>query len=324
VLDLPAEEIEAKLGLTPKATGAVCDEDHLIGCKGFAYLARGSRPTTRTGCATSASSASASSPSRAASTPARTSRPTSSASRPSRLRRRRHRARFDEVLAGTDGKTVAEVDGGGRSSRTAAARRSSRGRRRRQLTIDRDLQWNAQKVLTDKLAEAEAESGSATIIDVQTGEVLALASCRRSTPRTRGGRRLRARQPRRHRRLRARQHRQGHHRRRRPRGGVLTPDSVLSVADNIQVANKRFTDSHDHPVEQMTFTGVLVESSNVGTIMAAQKVGGPKLHEMLERFGIGSQTGIELPAESPASCATSRTSGPRPTTAPTRSATATR
>jgi cell division protein FtsI (penicillin-binding protein 3) len=33
--------------------------------------------------------------------------------------------------------------------------------------------------------------------------------------------------------------------------------------------------------------------------MAAQKVGGPKLHEMLERFGIGERTGIELPAESP-------------------------
>jgi cell division protein FtsI (penicillin-binding protein 3) len=49
----------------------------------------------------------------------------------------------------------------------------------------------------------------------------------------------------------------------------------------------------------MTYTGVLVESSNVGTIMAAEQIGGPKLHEMLTRFGIGSKTGIELPGESP-------------------------
>ena len=49
----------------------------------------------------------------------------------------------------------------------------------------------------------------------------------------------------------------------------------------------------------MTFTGVIVESSNVGTIMASQLVGGTKLHEMLTRFGIGQRTGLGLPGESP-------------------------
>jgi cell division protein FtsI (penicillin-binding protein 3) len=80
--------------------------------------------------------------------------------------------------------------------------------------------------------------------------------------------------------------------------GAMTPDSVLSVPDQYRLSNKTFKDSHSHPVEQMTLTGVLVESSNVGTIMASEKVGGAKLHEMLGRFGIGTKTGIELPAES--------------------------
>jgi len=79
--------------------------------------------------------------------------------------------------------------------------------------------------------------------------------------------------------------------------GVLTPDSVLSVPDRFRLSNKTFKDSHDHPTEQMTLTGVLVESSNVGTIMASQKVGGAKLHSMLARFGIGKKTGIGLPGE---------------------------
>ncbi len=302
VLDLPADDIESKLRLTPKATGAVCDEDHLIGCKGFAYLARGLeadhaqrvRDLGLVGIGIVAE------PRRvhpgkdlAANVVGFTTVEGSGAAGIER--------RFDEVLSGTDGRTVAEVDGGGRiipNGRSTTIEPRAGGDV--QLTIDRDLQWNAQKVLTDKLAEANAESGSATVIDVRTGEVLALASVPTfdaedpgaADASVRGNRAVTdvfepgsigkvitaavALEE-----------------------GVLTPDSVMSVADNIQVANKRFTDSHEHPVEQMTFTGVLVESSNVGTIMAAQEVGGPKLYEMLQRFGIGERTGIELPAESP-------------------------
>ncbi len=302
VLDLPAEEIEAKLVLSPKATGAVCSEDELIGCKGFAYLARGLeadhaqrvRDLGLVGIGVVAE-------------PRRVHPGRDLAANVVGFTTVEHTGaagierRFDEVLSGTNGTTVAEVDGGGRiipNGRSTTTEPRAGGDV--QLTIDRDLQWNAQKVLTDKLAEANAESGSATIIDVQTGEVLALASVPTFDAEDPGaadasvrgnravtdvfepgsiGKVITAAAA--------------------LEEGVLTPDSVMSVADNIQVANKRFTDSHDHPVEQMTFTGVLVESSNVGTIMAAQEVGGPKLYEMLQRFGIGERTGIELPAESP-------------------------
>ena len=302
LLDLPAEEIESKLVLAPKATGAVCNEDELIGCKGFAYLARGLeadeaneiRDLGLVGIGIVAE------PRRvhpgkdlAANIVGFTTVEGSGAAG--------IEERFDDVLAGTDGRTVAEVDGGGRiipNGRSTTVEPRAGGDV--QLTIDRDLQWNAQKVLTEKLAEAKAESGSATIIDVQTGEVLALASVPTFDAEDPGaadaavrgnravtdvfepgsiGKVITAAAA--------------------LEEGVLTPDSVLSVPDSIQVSNKRFSDSHSHPTEQMTFTGVLVESSNVGTIMAAQKVGGPKLHAMLERFGIGARTGIELPAESP-------------------------
>ena len=302
VLDLPVEQIQSKLELMPKATGATCSAEELLGCKGFAYLARGLeaeqaekvRELGLVGIGVVAEPRRVH-PGRdlAANVVGFTTVEGTGAAGIER--------RFDEVLSGTNGKTVAEVDGGGRiipnGQRTTVEPRAGRDV---QLTIDRDLQWNAQKVLSEQLAEADAESGSATIIDVRTGEVLALASVPtfdaeepgRADAAVRGNRAVTdAFEP----------------------GsigkvitaasaleeGVLTPDSVMSVADSIQVANKRFTDSHEHPVEQMTFTGVLVESSNVGTIMAAQKVGGPKLYEMLKRFGIGTRTGIELPAESP-------------------------
>ena len=301
VLQLPAEEIEQQLVLSPKATGATCSREELTGCKGFAYLARGLeaevanqvRALNLVGIGTIAE------PRRVA--PGRDlganvlgfttveGKGTAGVE-----------MQFDDVLAGTHGKRTAEVDGGGRiipNGFTSQVEPQPGGDV--QLTIDRDLQWYAQKVLSEQIERSNAESGSATLMDVTTGEVLALASVPtfdandpgKADAAVRGNRAvsdvfepgsigkvitaaaaLEA--------------------------GVLTPDTVMSVDDTIRVSNKTFSDSHSHPVEQMTFTGVLVESSNVGTIMAAQKVGGPKLHEMLQRFGIGSKTGIELPAES--------------------------
>ena len=58
------------------------------------------------------------------------------------------------------------------------------------------------------------------------------------------------------------------------------------------------TDAHDHEPIDWTVTGILAKSSNVGTIMLAREVGDEKLEQYLRAFGIGSETGIELPGES--------------------------
>ncbi|MCW2680961.1 MAG: Peptidoglycan glycosyltransferase, partial [Frankiales bacterium] len=301
VLGLPAEEIESKLVLSPKATGATCSKTEMLGCKGFAYLARGLeaekanevRALGLVGIGTVAE------PRRVA-PGGQLGANVLGFTTVEGAGTAGVEDQFDSVLAGKDGKRIAEVDGGGRiipNGYTSTV--DPEPGRDVQLTIDRDLQWFAQKVLADKIAEADAESGSATLMDVTTGEILALVSVPtfdanepgKADASIRGNRAVSdvfepgsigkvitaaaALEQ-----------------------GVLTPDSIMPVADKIRVSNKTFSDSHSHPVEQMTFTGVLVESSNVGTIMAAQKVGGPKLHEMLTRFGIGAKTGVELPAES--------------------------
>ena len=301
VLDLPADALEAQLSLTPKATGAVCDQDDLTGCKGFAYLARGLE-------------ADQANKVRALGLPG-----IGTVAEPRRVAPGGQLAanvlgfttvegdgnagiemQFDDVLAGKLGKRTAEVDGGGRVIPNGYTETVDPVPGRDvQLTIDRDLQWYAQEVLMRTLAESDAESGSATLLDVQTGEVLALVSVPtfdanepgKADGAIRGNRAVSdVFEP----------------------GsigkamtvaavltdGAMTPDSVMAVPDRYRLSNKTFKDSHNHPVEQMTLTGVLVESSNVGTIMASEKIGGAKLHDMLSRFGIGEKTGIELPAES--------------------------
>ena len=59
-----------------------------------------------------------------------------------------------------------------------------------------------------------------------------------------------------------------------------------------------FRDSHEHGVQQLTTAQVLAESSNVGTVQIGERLSSDVRHSYIERFGFGSLTGIEMPAES--------------------------
>lgn len=207
---------------------------------------------------------------------------------------------WDDVLTGVDGRSQAEVDGSGRiipnGQRALAEPEPGRDV---QLTLDRDLQWYAQDVLARKVEEADAESGTAVVMDITTGEVVALANAptfdaddpAAAPAELRGNRAVTdIFEP-------------------GSTGKVITigaalekglvdPDTVLTVDDRIQVSNKRFKDSSNHPTERMTVTGVMVESSNVGTIQIAQKLGDQGVHEALLSHGLGNTTGLGLPGES--------------------------
>jgi cell division protein FtsI (penicillin-binding protein 3) len=171
-----------------------------------------------------------------------------------------------------------------------------------ELTIDSDVQYVLQSKLADYVRKSHAKGGSAVIMDSETGEVYALANDKTFNPND-----LSALDP-------ALLNNQAVTTPFEPGSvnkivtaaaaiehGVATPKSTLTVADSKQVADHVVHDAWNHPTQQFTTTGIFAKSSNVGTLILAEKVGEERFAEMLTRFGLGQRTSIGLPGESPGS-----------------------
>jgi cell division protein FtsI (penicillin-binding protein 3) len=209
-------------------------------------------------------------------------------------------AQYNSVLAGHDGVLSYAVDNMGNlnpSSRTVGTPARNGGTVR--LTIDQSLQYMSQRYLDQAVEESKAKNAELVVLDAHSGQVLAMASSHTfdaANPNTIDPNTpinppvMSAFEP----------------------GSVqkaitfaaalqqhlLQPQTVISVPDQISMGGVQVSDAWYHPTERFTATGVLAESSNVGTLKVAQKLG-PDTWMRYERlFGVGTRTGIELPAES--------------------------
>jgi cell division protein FtsI/penicillin-binding protein 2 len=88
--------------------------------------------------------------------------------------------------------------------------------------------------------------------------------------------------------------------------GTLIPDvddelevleGACDSADDEQWGCYEDFDSHEKT--DMTVAEIFTRSSNVGTIKVAEKLGQPKLIEYIEKFGYGEQTGVDYTVEAP-------------------------
>ncbi|MCU1640654.1 MAG: penicillin-binding protein 2 [Nocardia sp.] len=80
--------------------------------------------------------------------------------------------------------------------------------------------------------------------------------------------------------------------------GLTTPDEVHQVPGSINLGGVTVSDAWVHGVAPYTTTGIFGKSSNVGTLMLAQRVGEDRWYDMVKKFGIGQRTGVGLPGES--------------------------
>ena len=79
--------------------------------------------------------------------------------------------------------------------------------------------------------------------------------------------------------------------------GLATPASTYTVADRIVIDGEDYGDHSPHPTERMTLAGILADSSNVGTIMAADPLPRETHDAYLRGFGIGEPSGLGLPGD---------------------------
>ena len=206
---------------------------------------------------------------------------------------------FNDQLGGTPGKSTFERGPGGRAIPTGASVRvNAQAGVDIELTIDRDIQYLAQKEIAQAVKSSGASNGTVVVMDPQSGQILALATAPTFDPN------YPTQSPQKN-------------LNNRPLTSAFEPGSTSKVMTLAAVVNegaatpytqikvpgvllrgdKDFRDSNPHGVLNLTLSGVMAKSSNIGTILAAERIGGKKLSKYLKKFGIGQPTGIGFPGE---------------------------
>ena len=208
---------------------------------------------------------------------------------------------LDAVLAGADGSVTYD-----RGSDGVVIPGSYRNRHDAvdgstvMLTLDDDIQFYVQQQVQQAKDLSGAKNASAVVLDAKTGEVLAMANDNTFDPSQDIGRQ---------------DNRQlGNLSVTSPfepgsvnkiitaasviEYGLSNPDEVLQVPGSIDMGGVTVGDAWEHGTMPYTTTGIFGKSSNVGTLMLAQRLGPERYAEMVRKFGLGQRTGVGLPGES--------------------------
>lgn len=208
---------------------------------------------------------------------------------------------YEDELQGTAGAVELERDPAGRDIPDGQRRRrpATRGQDL-VLTLDQSLQHEAERTVLDIVVTGQAQGAVAVVVDVGTGDVLAMAQADGATDDTAAHIGTKAETNR----AVTATYEPGSTNKvitlaAALEAGLVSPDTPIEVPYSLQVGDKEFTDSHEHGTEVLTVADVLVQSSNIGTIKIAQQVGKADLDANLRAFGFGTPTAIGFPGEEP-------------------------
>jgi cell division protein FtsI (penicillin-binding protein 3) len=206
---------------------------------------------------------------------------------------------FEEWLAGVPGKRQVLKDRRGRLIKDVQVARNAKPGKTLALSVDLRLQYLAHRELRNALVENGAKAGSLVIVDVKTGEVLAMANQPTYNPNNRRNLQPAAM-------------------RNRAMIDVFEPGSTvkpISMAAALQTGrwrpeNKvevypgslqigRYTIKDVSKTEGpiLDLTGILINSSNVGMSKIAFDIGGETIYDTMRRLGLGQDTGLGFPGE---------------------------
>ncbi|ARS47753.1 MULTISPECIES: peptidoglycan D,D-transpeptidase FtsI family protein [Ectopseudomonas] len=206
---------------------------------------------------------------------------------------------YEEWLAGVPGKRQVLKDRRGKLIKDVQVAQNAKAGKALALSIDLRLQYLAHRELRNALLEHDAKAGSLVMVDVKTGEVLAMVNHPTYNPNNRRNLTPAAM-------------------RNRAMIDVFEPGSTikpLSMAaaletgrwkpsDIVQVGNGtlqigRYSirDVSRTQGPALDLTGILINSSNVGMSKIAFDVGGDQLFQVFTKLGFGRDTGLGFPGE---------------------------
>ena len=204
----------------------------------------------------------------------------------------------NSLLAGKDGKEEVETGSAGQPIPLTQDNVDPEvPARNLRLTIQSDLQWEAQKACAQRVRLTHATNCSVVVMQPKTGKILAMAQWPEFDPAAPPGELSTKDIPV------ASVFEPGSTAKvitvaaALERGGQ-TPMSAYTVPYQIVVDGFPFHDAEFHPTVRYTIAGILANSSNVGMVQVVQHVSPAVQYQYFRRFGLGSVTGLDLPGES--------------------------
>jgi cell division protein FtsI (penicillin-binding protein 3) len=205
---------------------------------------------------------------------------------------------YNQSLAGVDGLKRVIKDAGGRTVENVESVRAPRPGEDLETSIDLRIQYLAYRELKSAVLENRALAGSVIVIDVQTGEVLAMVNQPSFNPNDRA------------------QYDVARYRNRAVTdiiepgssikpfilaaalgSGRYHPDTRIDTSPgSFRVGIKTITDKHN--LGQVDLNTILAKSSNVGMAKIALSLEPEQIHTTLTRLGFGQVTASGFPGES--------------------------
>ena len=205
---------------------------------------------------------------------------------------------YDKLLAGKPGVETIVKDPFGRALDTISSTPEREGADVF-LTIDHTIQAEAESVLRKTVHDWGAKGAAAIVLDPRTGEVLAMADAPGYDANRFGSvdpaiSRNRAVTD---------QYEPGSTFKLVTVSGALstgivTPRTRFTLPYQIKVADRWVHDAEHRGTETLSVAQILSQSSNVGAVTLAERLGKARLAEWVQRWGFGKATGIDYPGES--------------------------
>ncbi|MFA7059456.1 MAG: penicillin-binding protein [Pedobacter sp.] len=208
--------------------------------------------------------------------------------------------KYDSVILGNTGYLVTERDALGRdiATKDALVKKSEPGKSII-LTLDKNIQYIAERELAKAVTESRAKAGMALVMESSSGRILGMANFPTFNPNAYS------------------RYSQDDLRNRIVADSfepgstfkvfliaaaleekVVKPTDVFNCENGrYNIANHTIHDTHSY--DRLSVADILKYSSNIGAAKIGLKLGNDLLFRYLRSFGFGDRTGIDLPGESP-------------------------